>query len=69
MMAVCRHYVFIIEIINNTRGGIVILIQSKKRERGYWGSPGCVFMFPLVTSFKSANQSTILYPGLEFAPH
>ena len=50
----------------------VILIQSKRRERGYWGansSPGCVFMFPLVRSFKSANESTILYPGLEFAPH
>jgi hypothetical protein len=31
-------------------------------------SPGCVFVFPLVTSFKSANESTILYPGLEFAP-
>jgi hypothetical protein len=25
-------------------------------------------VFPLVTSFKSANESTILYPGLEFAP-
>jgi hypothetical protein len=63
MMAVCRHYVFIIEIINNTRGGIVILIQSKKGNAAIGGnlSPGCVFMFPLVTSFKSANQSTILY--------
>jgi hypothetical protein len=25
-------------------------------------------VFPLVTSFKSANESTILHPGLEFAP-
>ena len=68
MRAVCRHYVFIIEIINNTRGGIVILIQSKKGNAAIGGgggggdlSPGCVFMFPLVMSFKSANQSTILY--------
>ena len=34
----------IIEIINNTRGGIVIFFTDNKRERVYWGansSPGC----------------------------
>ena len=34
----------IIEIINNTRGGIVIFLTEKKRERVFWGansSPGC----------------------------
>ena len=33
-----------IEIINNTRGGIVMFFTEKKRERVYWGassSPGC----------------------------
>ena len=33
-----------IEIINNTRGGIVIFFTDNKRERVYWGansSPGC----------------------------
>ena len=35
---------FVIEIINNTRGGIVIFFTDNKRERVYWGansSPGC----------------------------
>ena len=33
-----------IEIINNTREGIVIFFSENKRERGDWGanpSPGC----------------------------
>ena len=33
-----------IEIINNTRGGIVIYFTDNKRERVYWeanSSPGC----------------------------
>ena len=65
-----------IEIINNTRGDIAILTSGKKRNAAIGGgggggaisSPGCVFMFPLVSSFKSANESIILYLGLEFPP-
>ena len=66
-----REGVFTIEIINNTRGGIVILIQSKKGNTVIGGtnsSPGCVLVFPLVTSFNLANESMILYPGPKFAP-
>ena len=39
-----RQLITIIEIINNTRGGIVIFFTDNKRERVYWGansSPGC----------------------------
>ena len=38
------HPLTAIEIINNTRGGIVIFFTDNKRERVYWGansSPGC----------------------------
>ena len=41
MTVVCtRHFHVLvdIEIINNTRGGIVIFFTDKKRERVYWGA-------------------------------
>ena len=41
---VCHYGPMVIEIINNTRGGIVIFFTDNKRERVYWGanpSPGC----------------------------
>ena len=41
--AMYRGEVLSIEIINNTRGGIVIFFTDNKRERVYWGansSPG-----------------------------
>ncbi len=65
-----------IEIINNTRGGIVMFIQVKNGNAangegggGANSSPGCVLMFPLVRSFNLANENKLLHPGPKFAPH
>ena len=44
MKTALNNVVLPIEIINNTRGGIVIFFTDNKRERVYWGansSPGC----------------------------
>ena len=60
-----KNFVLIIEIINNTRGGIAIFTSGKKGMR-LWGanlSPG------MVRSFNLANESMILYPGPKFVPH
>ena len=61
----------IIEIINNTRGGIVIFFTANKRERGFFfrggganSSPGCRarrLLAELMLSYRFCGQNSTFY--------